>query len=67
MRRQTAVGHDSRAAREDGFSILEMLVAMGVMMVVTAGVFSIMNPSQGTFQTQTEASDLQQRRRPKEV
>ena len=49
--------------REDGFSLLEMIVSMGVMLAVTGGIFAVMNPSQGTFQTQTEASDLQQRLR----
>ena len=49
--------------REHGFSILEMIVSMGVMLAVTGGIFAVMNPSQGTFQTQTEVSDLQQRLR----
>lgn len=49
--------------REHGFSILEMTVAMAVMLGVTAGIFSVLNPSQGTFQSQTEVSDMQQRMR----
>jgi len=49
--------------REHGFTILEMMVAMAVMLGVTAGVFSVLNPSQGTFQAQTEVSDMQQRLR----
>jgi prepilin-type N-terminal cleavage/methylation domain-containing protein len=49
--------------REHGFSLLEMLVAMTVMLGVTAGVFSLMNPAQGTFAAQPEVSDMQQRLR----
>ena len=49
--------------REHGFSLLEMLVAMTVMLGVTAGVFSLMNPSQGTFAREPEVADMQQRLR----
>lgn len=49
--------------REDGFSLVEVLVATAVMLSVTAGVFAVLNPSQATFQTQTEVSDMQQRLR----
>lgn len=47
--------------RADGFSLIEMVVAMAVMLAVTAGVFSVMNPSSGTFRAQPEVSDMQQR------
>jgi prepilin-type N-terminal cleavage/methylation domain-containing protein len=49
--------------RQDGFSLLEMVIAMGIMLAVTAGVFTVMNPSQGAFQTQPEVADIQQRLR----
>jgi prepilin-type N-terminal cleavage/methylation domain-containing protein len=49
--------------RQDGFSLIEMLVSTTVMLTVTAGIFSLMNPSQGTFQAQPEVSDMQQRLR----
>jgi Tfp pilus assembly protein PilW len=49
--------------REHGFSLLELIVAMGVMLTVTASVFSLMNPAQGTFAAQPEVSDMQQRLR----
>jgi type II secretory pathway pseudopilin PulG len=49
--------------REPGFSLLELTVAMAVMLTVTASVFTLMNPSQGVFAAQSEASDLQQRLR----
>ena len=40
-----------------------MVISMGIMLAVTAGVFTVMNPSQGAFQTQPEVSDIQQRLR----
>ena len=48
---------------ESGFTIIELLVASAIMLVVTAAVFQLVNPAQGIFQTQPEASDLQQRLR----
>jgi prepilin-type N-terminal cleavage/methylation domain-containing protein len=48
---------------ESGFTIIELLVASTIMLVVTAAVFELVNPAQGMFQTQPEASDLQQRLR----
>ena len=46
-----------------GFSLMEMLVATTIMMAVTGAIFGMMNPAQGTYQSQPEASDLQQRMR----
>lgn len=49
--------------REAGFSLIELTFAMSLMLVVTASVFSMMNPAQGSFQAQPEISDMQQRLR----
>jgi prepilin-type N-terminal cleavage/methylation domain-containing protein len=49
--------------REQGFSLIELMVAMTVMLAVTASVFTLMNPAQGSFATQPEVSDMQQRLR----
>ena len=49
--------------REHGFSLLELTIAMGIMLTVTASVFSLMNPAQGAFSAQPEVSDMQQRLR----
>jgi prepilin-type N-terminal cleavage/methylation domain-containing protein len=49
--------------REHGFSLLELLVSMMIMLVITGGVFSLLNPAQGTFAAQPELSDMQQRLR----
>jgi len=46
-----------------GFTIIEMLVATAIMMVVTGAIFTLMNPAQGTYKAQPEASDMQQRMR----
>jgi type II secretory pathway pseudopilin PulG len=52
-----------RLASAAGFTLVEMLVATAIMMVVVAGVFAALNPSQGSYQTQPEVSDMQQRLR----
>src|SRR5829696_4818026 len=49
--------------REHGFSLLELTIAMGVMLTVTASIFALMNPAQGSFSAQPEVSDMQQRLR----
>ena len=48
---------------ERGFSLVEMLVSVTIMMAVTGGIFAVMNPAHGTFQTQPEVADMQQRLR----
>lgn len=48
---------------EDGFTLTELLVSTAIMMTVTAGVFTVMNPSGGIFQAQPEMADVQQRLR----
>ena len=52
-----------RLSSERGFSMLELLVSSAIMMVVTAAIFSMVNPSEGTARSQPEVSDLQQRMR----
>jgi prepilin-type N-terminal cleavage/methylation domain-containing protein len=51
----------SRTAVKSGFSLVEMVVVMAIMVTITGALFELMNPSYGLFQTQPEASDLQQR------
>ena len=53
----------TRVRSEAGFTLVELLIATLIMMSVTGAIFSVMNPSQGMFQTQPEVSDLQQRLR----
>lgn len=52
-----------RTRTPHGFSLLEVTTAMGIMMIVTAGVFSLMHPAHGAFAAQPEVADLQQRLR----
>jgi Prokaryotic N-terminal methylation motif len=49
--------------QEGGFTLVELLVSTAIMMTVTAGVFTVMNPSGGIFQAQPEVADVQQRLR----
>jgi len=48
---------------EAGFSLIEVLVATAIMLIVTGGIFTVMNPSSTMFQAQPEVVDLQQRLR----
>ena len=51
-------------SHEHGFTLIEMTGLDGHhAAVVTGGVFSLLNPSHGTFQAQPEVSDMQQRLR----
>jgi prepilin-type N-terminal cleavage/methylation domain-containing protein len=49
--------------RAHGFTLVELMVAMTIMVTVLAAVFTVFNPSQGAFQTQPEVADMQQRLR----
>ena len=49
--------------RDDGFTILEMLVASAIVLTITGVVFHLMDPAQASFQAQPEIADLQQRLR----
>src|SRR5688572_11019699 len=44
-------------------TLTETMIATAIMMTVTGGVFSLLNPAQGTFQSQPEVSDMLQRLR----
>src|SRR4029079_10614136 len=46
-----------------GFTLLEMLVAVAIMLAVTGATFSLMNPAHGVFAAQREEMDMQQRLR----
>jgi type II secretory pathway pseudopilin PulG len=49
--------------RQHGFSIIELVVSMGLMIGITAAVFAMLNPSQGSFAVEPEVADMQQRLR----
>lgn len=46
-----------------GYTILELLISTAIMLTVTGAIFSLMNPAQGSAQTQPEVADMQQRMR----
>ena len=50
-------------APDGGFSLIEVVVATSLMLLVTAGLFDIMNPAQGTYTAELEIADMQQRLR----
>jgi len=47
--------------RQTGFSIIELVVSMGLMLGITAAVFAMLNPSHGSFAVEPEVADMQQR------
>ena len=46
---------------ERGFSLIELLVAMAIMLVAMAAVFRLINPASGTFDAELERIEMQQR------
>ena len=48
---------------EAGFTLMESLVSLALMLVVTGAAFSLINPNTTTAQTQPEVMDMQQRAR----
>ena len=49
--------------RQEGFSLVELLVASLIAVIVVAGAFELAAPAQRMFQAQPEAADMQQRMR----
>src|SRR3954471_13308829 len=52
-----------RRSSEAGYTLIELLVSSAIMITVTGAIFSLMNPAQGSAQTQPEVADMQQRMR----
>ncbi len=53
----------TRRHDESGYTLTELLISTAIMLTVTGSIFSLMNPAQGTAQSQPEAADIQQRLR----
>ena len=53
----------ARRRSQAGFTLLELLISMSIMVGVTGAIFAMINPGQGAFRVQPEVSDLQQRLR----
>lgn len=52
-----------RRIGERGYSLIELLVSVAILLTVTGAVFSLIDPSRGVYQAQPEVSDMQQRLR----
>jgi len=48
---------------EAGFSLFEVLIATAIMLTITGGIFTVLNPTGGMFKAQPEVVDMQQRLR----
>jgi prepilin-type N-terminal cleavage/methylation domain-containing protein len=46
-----------------GFTVIEMLVSMALMVGILGVIFSLVDPARGTYRAQPEVSDMQQRLR----
>jgi Tfp pilus assembly protein PilW len=44
-------------------NMIELVISVAITMAVTGGIFAVLNPAHGTFQTQPELADMQQRLR----
>src|SRR5688572_9282319 len=53
----------ARFGSERGYTLLELLISTAIMVTVTGAIFTMMNPAQGSAQTQPEVADMQQRMR----
>ncbi|PYR78345.1 MAG: hypothetical protein DMF86_06140 [Acidobacteria bacterium] len=52
-----------RGGREAGYSLVELLVSMGIMVTVTGAIFALVDPGNAATQTQPEVQDMHQRMR----
>ena len=51
------------ALKPTGFSVVELIVAVAIMLVVTGAIFGLTYPAQAMFQVEPERADMQQRLR----
>lgn len=48
---------------QQGFTLIELIVSMAIIVTVTGVIFTMIDPSRGSYRVQPEVSDLQQRLR----
>jgi prepilin-type N-terminal cleavage/methylation domain-containing protein len=53
----------TRGRGERGFTLVELLLSMVIMVGITAAIFALVDPARGTYRQQPEVSDMQQRLR----
>ncbi len=63
MRHDPSTRRPAAASLRAGFTLIEMLVSMTVLLLVVGSVFTLVDPSQSTSRTQPEAADVLQRLR----
>ena len=51
----------SAVRAERGFTLIELLVSVAIMVAVTGAIFSLVDPSRGTYEQQPQVADMQQR------
>ena len=56
----TALPSRNGRTRQDGFSLLELMVALGVTLVITGSMYGLIASSQGAFRREPALSDRQQ-------
>ncbi|MDA1092231.1 MAG: prepilin-type N-terminal cleavage/methylation domain-containing protein [Acidobacteria bacterium] len=59
----TVASQDTRAPRQAGYSLVEMMISMGIMIAVTGAIFQLVADGQSGFRTQPEIADVHQRLR----
>jgi hypothetical protein len=57
----TAASHDTQATPQAGYSLVEMMISMGIMIAVTGAIFQMVADGQNGFRTQPEIADVHQR------
>ena len=59
----TTAPRGSRAPGQAGYSLVEMMISMGIMIAVTGAIFQMVADGQNGFRTQPEIADVHQRLR----
>ncbi|MBI2833127.1 MAG: hypothetical protein HYX76_01710 [Acidobacteria bacterium] len=56
-------GLGTQLGTESGFTLIEMVVSVGIMVLVTGAIFQMLGSNTNTFRAQPEVADMQQRLR----
>ena len=49
--------------RQDGFSLIELMVAMSIFLLILVGIFQVFDPSRNAYQVSERKLDVQQNAR----
>jgi hypothetical protein len=53
----------TRSVGDCGFSLVEMVISVAVVLTITGAMFQLLDPAQGVFEIEVERADMQQRMR----